>query len=171
MKGRQKNRLLAVGLIILALMAYQFSFKKTLELGTSINKLELDKAQLENANGRIQYLQQQNAYLDSILQLSDMSTEVSFDQILLQKLNKISEDNKVQISSYDQPHIYTLEGGTIQTYTIEVKGDFRNLMLFSSSLEKQRLGKFSSVAFEKKKNFKTRRNQLSCKITLQRLSK
>ena len=66
MKSKQKNRLLAVGLIVLSLIAYWFSFKKTFDLGTSIEQLKLDKAQLENASGRIQYLQQQNAYLDSI---------------------------------------------------------------------------------------------------------
>jgi len=171
MKSKQKNRLLAVGLIVLSLIAYWFSFKKTFDLGTSIEQLKLDKAQLENASGRIQYLQQQNAYLDSILQSNDVSVDASFDQTLFQKINKISEENKVQISSYDQPHIYNLEAATIQTYTIEVKGDFRNLMLFSNSLEKQRLGKFSSVTFEKKKNFKTRKDELSCRIILQALSK
>ena len=52
-----------------------------------------------------------------------------------------------------------------------VKGDYRNLILFSSGLEQQRLGKFASVVFEKKLNVKTRRKEIICKILLQRLRK
>ncbi len=171
MTSKQKNRFLAAGFIILFLVAYQFSFKKTFELGDRINTLMVSKTQLENANERIRVLQQQNIQLNAILESNDVSAERSFEQILFQKLIKLGEEYKVKITSFDRPHEYISEETIIQSYTIEAKGDFRDLMLFSSSLEKQRLGKFSSVHFIKKKNFKTRRNELLCKITLQRLSK
>jgi len=171
MTMKQKNRILLAGIVILFLTAYQFSFKKTFELGDRISQLTTKKIQLENASGKLQFLQQQNVYLDSILRSNNVSANQSFEQNLLQKVTQLKELHKVKILSLDQPHEYNTNGATVQSYTIEVKGDYRNLMLFSSNLEKQRLGTFSSVDFTKKLNVKTRRKELVCKIILQRLSK
>jgi hypothetical protein len=140
-------------------------------LKETINRLAADKAQLDNANGRLQFLQQQNSYLDSILKSNDLSANQTFEQNLLQKVNRLREDHKVKLVSLNEPHRYQAEGAVVESYTLEVKGDFRDLMLFSNELEKQRLGKFASVEFEKKKNYRTRRNELTCRIILQRLSK
>ena len=168
---KQKNRALLIGLAVLLFVAYQFSFKKTFELKDTINRLTADKVQLDNAGGRLQFLQQQNAYLDSILQSNDLSANQTFEQNLLQKVNRLREAHKVKLLSLTEPHKYQADGAIVESYTLEVKGDFRNLMLFSNELEKQRLGKFASVDFEKKRNYKTRRNELICRIILQRLSK
>ena len=136
-----------------------------------MKKKTKDKIQLENAGGKLQMLQQQNVYLDSILQSNNVSASQSFEQTLLQKVTSLKEEHKVKILSLDEPHEYETDGAVVQSYTIEVKGDYRNLMLFSSNLEKQRLGKFTSVDFSKKMNFKNRRREIVCKIVLQRLSK
>ena len=171
MNIKQKNRVLFIGLMALLWVAYQFAFKKTFQLKETIHQLTSDKAQLDNASGRLQFLQQQNSYLDSILQSNDLSANQTFEQNLLQKVNRLREDHKVKLLSLTEPHTYQTDGASVESYTLEVKGDFRNLMLFSNELEKQRLGKFASVAFEKKKNYKTQREELTCRIILQRLSK
>lgn len=171
MTSKQKNRLLLVGFLILIAAAYQFSFKKTFELGSSLDKLTQDKLALDNAGTKLGLLQQQNVYLDSVLKSNDVSANQSFQQNLLQKVDGLREQHKVKIVSLDPPHEVKKDGAIIESYLIEVKGDFRNLMLFSSNLEKQRLGKFSSVDFTKKMNYKTRRKELTCSIILQRLSK
>jgi hypothetical protein len=171
MTAKQKNRALFLGLVILFFAAYQFSFKKTFELGASIEQLEKDRLELNNAGGKLRLLQQQNVYLDSILGSNNVSADQSFQQNLLQKVDGLREQHKVKILSLEEPHEAKKDGAIVESYTIEVKGDFRNLMLFSSNLEKQRLGKLSSVDFVKKMNYKTRRRELICKIILQRLSK
>jgi hypothetical protein len=171
MSSKQKNRVLFIGLIILFLVAYQFSFKKTFELRASVEKLTADKLQLENAGGKLRSLQQQNRYLDSILDSNNVSADQSFRQNLLQKVDELRDQHKVKIVSLEKPHEFKGNAATTESYTIEVKGDFRNLMLFSSNLEKQRLGKLSSVDFTKKTNYKTRRKELFCRIILQRLTK
>ena len=76
-----------------------------------------------------------------------------------------------EIVSFEKPHTYVADGANLLTFTIEMKGSFRDLMLFSSSLEKQQLGKISSTSFIKKRNYRTRRNELFCTILLQKLSK
>ena len=64
---KQKNRIFLGGFTVLVLISYQFSFKKTLALRTSINQLKEDKIQLENAGDNLQTLQQQNVFLNNIL--------------------------------------------------------------------------------------------------------
>lgn len=171
MNSKQKNRMLVLGFVAILLVAYQFSFKKTFELGTSIQNLSKEKELLSNANERIHYLQQHNTHLDSILQSNNVSADRSFEQNLFQRLEKLRKEHKTTIVSFDQPHEFVSDEATMLSYTIEVKGDFRNLMLFASSLEKQRMGKFSSVEFVKKRNHRKRKNELICKIILQKLSK
>ena len=171
MNYKQKNRILLIGLVILLLASYQFSFKKTFELSSELKTLKKDKETLDNAGGKLNLLQQQNRYLDSVLTSKDLLADQSFQQNLLQKVNGLREEHKLKIVSLEEPHEFKKDGGLIQTYVIEVKGDFRNLMLFSSSLEQLRLGTFLSVDFFKKQNYKTRRKELICKIVLQRLSK
>ena len=168
---KQKNRIFLGGFTVLVLISYQFSFKKTLALRTSINQLKEDKIQLENAGDNLQTLQQQNVYLNNILRSNNVSATLSYEQNLLQKVTQLKREHRVKILSLDEPHESEMDGTTMQSYTIEVKGDYRNLMLFSSGLEQQRLGKFASVVFEKKLNVKTRRIEIICKILLQRLRK
>ncbi|MEQ6123566.1 hypothetical protein AAON49_05145 [Pseudotenacibaculum sp. MALMAid0570] len=171
MTSKQKNRVLVAGFVILLLTAYQFSFKKTFEIKAQINKQLAEKKEVENATERIQFLQVENANLNAILESNDVSADQSFEQNLLQKIDRIRREHKVKIVLFEQFHQYISEEASTVSYMIEVQGDFRNLMFFSSDLEKQRLGKFASVSFATKKNPKTRKNELICKIILQKLSK
>lgn len=171
MTSKQKNKVLVIGFFALLLVAYQFSFKRTFELSSRIDQLTEDKSLLENASERIGYLQQENSYLDTVLKSNDVSADQSFEQNLFQKISKLRAEHKVEIVSFEKPHEFVTEGSTLLSYTIEVKGGFRELMFFSSSLEKQRLGKFSSVQFLKKRNPKKRKNELIARIVMQKLSK
>ena len=171
MSGRRKNTLLFLGLLVLLILAYQFSFKKTFELAGEIRTLSKQKLELDNAISKLDLLEQENKYLDSVLTQNDLKANQSFGQNLLEKVNALKEKYNLQIVSIIEPHKFEKDGTTIETYVIEVKGDFRDLMLFSSSLEQLRLGTFVSVDFNKKQNYKTRRKQLVTKIVLQRLTK
>lgn len=171
MEYKQKNRTLVAGFVLLLFVAYQFTFKKTFELNTSINKLSKDKELLSNAGERIKSLQMENRQLDAILQSNDISVDQSFEQTLLEKVVELEELHQLKLVSSGKPHIYESDEASMLSYVIEVKGDFRNLLLFASSLEQQRLGEFVSTSFEKKKNHSIGRNELKCKIIVQKLSK
>ena len=171
MSHKQKNIALIASFLVMLIIAYQFSFKKTFELKNNINKLSKDKALLENAESKIGQLQQENRYFDAVLKSNDISADQSFGQNLFQKVTKLGKTYKLTIVSFEKPHIYKDNEASLLSYVIEVKGDFRDLMLFSNDLEQLRLGKFSSMSFTKKKNYKTRRNELRCKLILQKLSK
>ncbi len=171
METRKKNIALVVGFVLMLFLSYQLSVKKTFELKSKIEKLSSDKELLSNAEQKIKRLQIQNKHLDSILISNDVSIDQSFEQSLVEKITKLKELHQVELISYDKPHSFEYDGAKMLSYTIEIKGDFRKMMLFASELEKQRLGEFSSVRIEKKMNYRKGRNELIGTLILQRLSK
>ena len=171
MEYKQKNRILIAGFVVLLFIAYQFSLKKTFELHTSINKLSKDKELLLNAGGRIESMQMENKYLDAVLKSNDVSADKSFEQTLLEKTVQLEKQHQLKLVSFDKPHVYESDETSILSYVIEMKGDFRNLMLFASNLEQQRLGEFVSTSFIKSRNYQIGKNELTCKLIVQRLSK
>ena len=171
MEYKQKNRALVIGFVILLFVAYQFSLKKTLELHTSVNKLTKEKALLSNAGERIQSLQLENKGLNSFLESNNVSADQSFEQTLFERMTNLKEQYNLKIVSFNELHKFESDGAMLLSYTIEIKGDCRNLMLFSSSLEQQRLGEFTSMYMQKKRTPGSRRDELVCKLILQKLSK
>ena len=67
---KQKNIGLVVGFCGILFIAYQFSFKKTLEVNNNLKQLTIEQNLFSNAITRNNYLQQENTYLDSILKTS-----------------------------------------------------------------------------------------------------
>jgi len=171
MNSKQRNIALVVGFVVMLLISYRFAIKKTFDLGVKIEKLGKDKALLDNAEAQIQGLKMEEQYLDSILQSNDLSIENTFQQTLLIKVTQFTEKHKLKLISSNEPHSFVADGANLLTYEVEVKGSFRNLMLFANDMEQQRLAKVSSLQFIKKRNYRTRRNYLVCKLLLQRFSK
>ncbi|QMU65037.1 MAG: hypothetical protein GKR88_12570 [Flavobacteriaceae bacterium] len=160
-----------VGFFIMLIISYHFSYKKTIEVKNVVGKLRKEKSLLENAGSRIVSLQKENRYLDSILQSNDLSIENTFEQTLVQKITQFATKNNLKIVAYNTPHLFALNDTHLLSYIVEIKGSFRDLMLFANYIEQQRLAKLTSLTFTKKKNYRTRRNYLSCKLVLQRFSK
>ncbi|MDG2275929.1 MAG: hypothetical protein P8L28_08810 [Flavobacteriaceae bacterium] len=171
MTAKQKNIGLVVGFCSILFIAYQFSFKKTIEVKSNLKQLAIEQKLFSNAITRSNYLQQENTYLDSILASSNISINKSFEHYFIEKITDLKELYKVTLISYEKPHTFKFDGATMLSYSIEIKGEFRNLMLFTSSLEQLQMGEFAVVSFEKKKNYSTRKEELYCKLILQKLSK
>jgi hypothetical protein len=171
MNSKQKNIALIIGFVLMLLISYRFSFSKTIEAKGRVEKLAKDKALLENAEANIRSLQMEEKYLDSILQSNDLSIENTFQQTLLIKITQFTNQHNLKLISSNEPHSFISEGTKLLTYEIEAQGSFRDLMLFSNYIEQQRLAKLASLTFLKKKNYRTRRDYLRCKIVLQRFSK
>ena len=171
MTAKQKNIGLVVGFCSILFIAYQFSFKKTIEVKSNLKQLAIEQKLFSNAIKRSNYLQQENTYLDSILASSNISINKSFVHYFIEKITDLKELYKVALISYEKPHTFKFDSATMLSYSIEIKGEFRNLMLFTSSLEQLQMGEFAVVSFEKKKNYSTRKEELYCKLILQKLSK
>lgn len=166
---KQKNIALVVGLLILLLIAYQFSIKKTFELKRQARELRKEKELLSDASQRILNLQQENRYLDEILKKKEISIENSFQQTLLQKLNTFQKSISINIISFNEPHRIEQNNTIVNTYSFEIKGSFNALLQLLNTLESQQLGQLISVDFEKKKNYRSNREELIGKFFIQKL--
>ena len=171
MKDKQENILLIVGFLFLLIISYVFSIQKTLDLKLRLKALKKDKELVSNASNRIFSLQQENQYLDSILQQKDLSIENSFQQTLLKKLNVFSKTTPVEIISFQEPHAFKEKNANIMTYSFEIKGNFSALLKLINNIERQQLGEIISVHFEKKKNYRRNKQELIAKFYIQKLEK
>ena len=167
MKDKQRNIALIVGFLLLLTISYVFSIQKTIDLKSRVKELKKEKELASNAGERIFNLQQENKYLDSILQLKELSIENSFQQTLLQKLNAFSKTATIEIISFDEPHLFREINTNLMTYSFEVKGDFKTLLKLVNTLEKQQLGEIISINFEKKKNYRRNKQELSAQFHIQ----
>jgi hypothetical protein len=167
MKDKQKNIALIVGFLFLLIISYVFSIQKTFDLKSSVNQLTKEKELVSNASERIFNLQQENKYLDSILQQKELSIENSFQQTLLQKLNVFSKSAAIEIIAFEEPHLFREINTNLMTYSFEVQGDFRALLELVNTLEKQQLGEVISLNFEKKKNYRRNKQELTGQFQLQ----
>lgn len=157
MSNQQKNIVLAIATLVAFFIAYQFAIKNTIKVRHTYKRLLKEEELLTNAESSIQYLQQQNRYLDTLLQTHNVSVYNSFQQTLLQKISSYTTENKLEITAFNEPHVFTANNTSQKTYQVAVKGNFIALLKLLHFVEQQKLGTIISVHFEKKKNY--RRNQ------------
>ncbi|MGY0407588.1 MAG: hypothetical protein ACWIPJ_04435 [Polaribacter sp.] len=170
MSNKQKNIALLFGFLLLLFVSYLFSIQKTFELKSRMQELKKEKELVSNASERIFNLQQENKYLDAILQQKELSIENSFQQTLLQKLDAFSKTETIEIISFDEPHLFTENKTNLKTYSFKVKGNFKALLKLINTLEKQQLGKIISINFEKKKNYRRNKEELTGQFYIQKRS-
>ncbi|MBL4568343.1 MAG: hypothetical protein JKY69_01295 [Flavobacteriaceae bacterium] len=169
MNYKHKNRLLVIGFIVMLVVAYKLAIQKTVESKSMLLSMTNEKELLRNASNSMSLLKQQDIYLDSLLKSYDISSNSSFQQVLLQKITRFSKENKLQIIAFNEPHTFVSNGTKLSTYAVEVKGYFIPLLQLVQFLEQQQLGELVSIHFEKKKNYRINRNFLTCKLLLQKV--
>lgn len=169
MTDKQKNIALVVGFVLLLIISYMFSIQKTMDLKSRLKVLNKEKELLSNASERIFNLQQENRYLDSILQQKELSIENSFQQLLLNKINTFKKENSIEVISFNEPHQIKKNNTNLSTYYFEIKGNFNVLLKLTNFLERQQLGKLTSVNFEKKRNYRKNIEELTGQFYLQKL--
>jgi len=165
-----KNKLLVVGFLAMLFIAYKFAIQKTFESKKMLISMTSEKELLDNVSSRIASLQQQEKYLDSLLKSYNISSNSSFQQVLLQKVTDFSKQKKLQIIAFNKPHVFSSKDSKLSTYSFEVKGNFIPILQLVQFLEEQQLGELVSINFKKKKNYKTNSVFLTCKLLLQKVS-
>lgn len=164
-----KNKILVIGFIIALFIVYKFAISKTIETQNVVSKLAKEKSLLNNISTKILDLEAKEVQLDAILKKRNISISNSFQQTLLQNVTSFAQMNKLQIIAFNEPHTYSTNITKLATYSFEIKGDFISLLKMVNFLERLQLGELLTINFEKKKNFRTNRNYLTCKVLLQKV--
>lgn len=169
MTDKQQNIVLVIGFVVLLIISYVFSIQKTFDLKSRLTTLKKEKEMLSNASERIFNLQQENRYLDSVLQQKELTIENSFQQLLLNKLNAFEKNTPIEVISFNEPHQSIENNTNLSTFSFEIKGSFSALLKLTNFLERKQLGKLVSVNFEKKKNYRKNKEELTGQFYLQKL--
>ncbi len=169
MNNFQKKIVIPIGFVLAMFLIYNLAIKKTLAAKNEYKVLLQEKKKLDNANNEIEYLNKKKAHLDIFLKKHKISINSSFQQILLQKITQFSNKDKIEIIAFNKPHLFNYNSTTLETYSFEVKGGFVSLLRLVNYIDKSNLGELISVNFEKKKNYRTRREYLKAMVYLKRI--
>lgn len=136
MDSKQKNITLLIGFLAMLFLTYRLAIRKTILAKRTYADLQKEKELLDNASQKILFLQQKNRYLDSLLKQRDVSIHNSFQQTLLKKINDFSlSDKQIEIQSFNQPHVYTNNQITKETYVFSMKGSFMSILRLVNHIE------------------------------------
>lgn len=171
MSQKNKNTLLVIGLVLVALIAYFFGFSKTIEISNQLSVLKKQKQLYQSAPKQLMLLANKEKSLDRVLQDNNL-TGLSLQNNLLEILNKESVSNQFKITAFNEPHKYydAVTKSTISTYQFQLSGSYNSLLKIIHSLEQQySFGNIVHLNFQTKKNYRTRSKTLFCDVFLQRI--
>ncbi|MBW4970784.1 hypothetical protein KZY98_09970 [Croceibacter atlanticus] len=169
MKLNRKSIFLIITFAFSIVIVYKFALSTTISERTLYESLE-KKSDLNTNNTRqALFLDKKIKILDSILLEHNIASGSVQNQIL-DILTNTSDSLNFNLLSFSEPHKVTSEYGTITTYRFELEGQFTTLLKVLNYLEtKYSIGSITHISFEKKKNYKTRDEQLqvSCFLEVQ----
>ncbi len=172
MEQRTKNILLIAGLLCVLFIAYQYGFAKTFAVSRELNDLENQKEEYQSAPLQLAALTKKEQQLDAVLAKNNVEGS-SLQQNLLKTLNTLSDTTNVKVVAFEEPHQFIDEATNKRTttYDFTLQGGYKGLLGIMHTLEqKYSFGNVVQVGFEKKKNFRTGKRYLQCRVLLQRLN-
>lgn len=130
---KQKNFALLVIAVLLFAVSYKRAFSKTIETNTYINELEIRKQEALNSQKEIRQLQKNVAQLNKLLGKENVSVE----QVQQGFLNFLArKSSKLQVKQIDEVYGFEHPDFKINTFKIELQGDFISVLKFINELEK-----------------------------------
>jgi hypothetical protein len=133
---QQKNKLLVLGFVAILVIGYFLSISETFSLKRNYDQLKENERIFENIPKRLKVLTQKEVYYDSLLS-SNQITETSLQNNLLKALERYAVSEQIKIVSFNEPHIYTENDKTINSYAFTVSGDFKAILGLAYELEQR----------------------------------
>lgn len=169
MKQKNKNIILVVLFVFILMLVYKLSITKTIALNNDVENLQKEYSVAQNLTSSFAILNQKERALDSIIKTQNIK-DGSVQNNLLEIIQSTSKNNEITISEFNEPHLFTEDNQTIESYSFKLKGLFDDLQEVIYTLEqKYTIGSIKHFRFEKKKDFRQNRNYLECFIVLSRV--
>jgi hypothetical protein len=151
-----------LGLLVLAMLVYQLSIKKTLHLIA-------EKKQLQALTASYTEWQYNTSSAETTLPESGVEGEIQ--HALFANVSAYARQQKLTIENLSPPHIYTESGLRIHTFSVAVSGPFKPMLQLIHSLECEfAWGKVSGYQFSVEQDPQTRKERLVARILVQSLS-
>jgi hypothetical protein len=162
---RQKNVALLILGGLLAIVSYKRSFSTTIETRKFLSELEIKKSAAMQSYGNIQVLQKEIIQINRLLGKENVSIEEvqqSFLNFFAMRSSGLVVHQIEEVYSFDHPDF------RINTFRIDLKGDFLSLLKFLHNLETRfNDARLIHSAYEVKKNEETGKLELISTLLLQ----
>lgn len=169
MDPKNKNRFLIIGFIFVLIACYYLAFSKTMEIKNNLNNLNQQSNNFKNLTSLTNNLYHREKFVDSVLKKNNFKN-LSIQNHLLDFLNDQSVKNKFIITDFKEPHNVIEENTTKTSYQFTLKGDFNSLLNVIYTLEQNyNYGKITHISFERKKDYRKRKEELFCYVVLENL--
>lgn len=162
---RQKNVALLILLGLLSVVSYKRSFSKTIETNTYISELEGKKQQALMSFGRIKNLNEEIVSVNGLLGKEN----VSIEEVQQSFLNFFGRNNEnLEVNQIEEVYGFDHPDFRINTFRIDVKGDFISLIRFMNKLELNfNEARLIHASFASDKNQETEKLELITTLLLQ----
>ncbi len=168
---KKKFRLLIAGIIVLTVLIYNLSIKRTLDQSSFCSDLESNLATVENIPNQIVQLNNQIEQLDNIFG-KDTINNNDHRSVLINKCSDYCKKNNIRLIQINEPIIEIQDDLTIETNIIQFSSSFKKLLTLLNELENSNIpGNLSSISFKKHIDRRSKRESLQMKIYLQCISK
>jgi Tfp pilus assembly protein PilO len=162
---RQKNIGLFIGTILLGLIAYQFSFSKTIDAYQKHNHQKATLTKAQSASSLIQKYQTELAKLEQQTNFTAYSEENLFRAI-----SQFATENNLKVLAFPQAERIVNGEYEVITNYIEVSGNYKSIVELSYMIEhKRKLGRIASIEYKTEKNIQTRQTILKGMLYIQNI--
>lgn len=167
MQLNTKNKLLALGGLVLLILSYQLAIKKTLVAQKEYAINTERQVAIANLPNQLLQLSQKEQQLDA--QLHHLNLEdTSMQSNLLKFLNRQTEIQKVKIIDFNAPHRIQTEQHLVETYIFDLEGGYVPIVKVLNALENNGgFGAITHLTFEKKKDYRSKRTYLQAQVFLE----
>lgn len=169
MTQKTKNIVLILGFFLSLVIAYQLAFSETIALRSEVHSLRERSISFENLATLSATLHQREKFADSVLKNNNVKN-ISIQNNLLQFLNQESTSKGFAISSFDEPHSILENNVNTTSYQFTIRGNFNDLLDVIYKLEQDfNFGKIAHLNFEKKRDYRKRKDYLECSVVIESL--
>ena len=157
------------GILCIIILSWFLAIKKTITGYSELKYAETELNSIYNPEQTIRELKMQLNDINSRLNVSDsIQTDLIFKQIV--DISKQTQN--ISIVQFPEVHYYELDDHLIETFRVELEGNYKSLLLFIYNLEKNKIaGKIISACFKVEKDFKQNKEFLRLTVYIRNFHK
>lgn len=169
MKLNKKNKLLIAGFLVVLYFCYSLAIANTVQYYREYQTKQEQIAAESNMPKLVGQLAYKEKQLDQALAKYDVNISESFQNDLLKQLTSYSDNYKLKIVDFQEPHAVMQKGFTVTSYIFSLEGSFNGCLALLNKVENNpALGTIRHLNFVKKKNYKTNTDELFVEVIMQK---
>jgi hypothetical protein len=168
---KQKNKLLLFGAVLLLLLIYFLSIKKTMTTASACKEMENKIAEAQDMPVKVAELHKRIAYIDALL-ATRQDTTVKTQDLILSLVTNYNQTHGTVLKEFPKTNLAKENDFLIETNVFTAQGEFSNLLDLVYLIEqKQKIGKIASVDFLLKKDNQNHTTNLLATLFVQNIKK